>query len=191
MKGQAPEAPTLTGTKVRLRPWEAADATSLEAACGDPDICRFTTVPRHYTPDQAESWIRRQHDRIATGSAIVLAIEPTSLRRAVGMIGLFGLDEQPEVGRLGYWVVQSHRRARIATEAVRVLAEWSFEQLGLTALNIDIEPNNEPSRRVAQAVGAIHERQLSRLLDGQSRQLERFTLHRQPLRPACNTRRTG
>lgn len=174
----ARRAPTLSGSKTRLRPWEVADAPSLEVACGDPDICRFTTVPHHYTLDEAEAWIRRQHDRIATGTAIVLAIEPSSLRQPVGMVGLFGLDEERVMARLGYWVVQGHRRSGLATEAVRMLANWAFDELDVAALQIDVEPNNEPSLRVATAVGATHERQLTRLVAGENRALERFTLTR-------------
>jgi RimJ/RimL family protein N-acetyltransferase len=85
--------PTMAGSRLRLRPSVLADAPSLAPACGDPDICRFTSLPRHYSREAATAWIQRQHERIADGAAIVLAIESPSVGRPVGMVGLFGLNE--------------------------------------------------------------------------------------------------
>ncbi|MFJ8582773.1 GNAT family N-acetyltransferase [Micromonospora sp. NPDC093277] len=41
----AEEQPTLTGEKVRLRPWRDTDATAVYEACQAPDVQRYTTVP--------------------------------------------------------------------------------------------------------------------------------------------------
>jgi RimJ/RimL family protein N-acetyltransferase/SAM-dependent methyltransferase len=171
-------APSLSNGWIRLRPWVAGDAPALEMACGDQDISRFTTVPRHFTIGAAEAWIKRQHERLAGGEAIVLAIEPLAAAWPVGMVGLFGLGDEDGGARFGYWVVNAHRGSGLATEAVRMLAEWAFDQLAIEALHIDLEPGNVGSRRVALAVGARHERQLRRHLDGEDVLLERFTLLR-------------
>lgn len=97
------------------------------------------------------------------------------------MVGLFGFDDQPSAVRFGYWVVHGHRRSGLAAAAVRLLAEWAFNELDVDALLIDIEPDNEPSLRVATAVGATHERQLTRCLAGEDIVLERCVLGRQDL----------
>lgn len=99
--------PTITGDGLRLRPWALADVEALEAACGDPDICRFTTVPHHYTQEAATNWIRRQHKRISDGAGVVLAIEPESVGQPVGLVGLFGLGEPGQTARFGYWILLS------------------------------------------------------------------------------------
>lgn len=169
-------APRLSSSRIFVRPWVVGDAVALEGACGDPDICRFTTVPRQFTIEAAEAWIRRQHDRLRDSQAVVLAIQPISEALPVGMVGLFGFDEEAGGARFGYWVVEGHRRSGLATEAVRLVARWAFEELNIDTLHIDIEPGNEASRRVALAVGATHERELTRRLDGEAVGLERFTL---------------
>jgi hypothetical protein len=33
-----------------LRDWRLGDAPALASVSGDPDVCRFTTVPWAYTP---------------------------------------------------------------------------------------------------------------------------------------------
>lgn len=170
--------PTIAGSALRLRPWALADAASLESACGDPDICRFTTVPHHYTQEDAAAWIRRQHDRIADGAGYVFAVEPVAVSRPVGMVGLFGLDEPDSAARFGYWIVREHRGAGLASKAVCLVAEWAFGHLDIELIHIDVEPQNQASQRVALAVGAIYERQLTRQLTGERVVLERFTLRR-------------
>jgi [ribosomal protein S5]-alanine N-acetyltransferase len=168
--------PTIAGGGLRLRPWALADAETLEAACGDPDICRFTTVPHHYTLEAANDWIRRQHERINDGACIVLAIEPESVGRPIGMVGLFGLDEPDPTARFGYWIVLEHRGGGLARKAVRLVADWAFTHLDVEVIHIDVEPQNEASRRVAHAVGAEYERPLTRKLTGAAVVLERFAL---------------
>jgi DNA-binding MarR family transcriptional regulator/RimJ/RimL family protein N-acetyltransferase len=118
--------PTIAGSGLRLRPWVLADAASLMSACGDPDICRFTTVPHDYTQESAAAWIRRQLQRTAGGAGIVLAIEPASVNRPVGMVGLFGLDEPGAAARFGYWIMGEHRGTGLASKAVRLVADWGF-----------------------------------------------------------------
>jgi hypothetical protein len=56
----------------------------LREACGDEDICRFTTVPRVYSEEAAVKWIRRQHPHAVTGTAVVLAIIAAGAPEAVG-----------------------------------------------------------------------------------------------------------
>jgi RimJ/RimL family protein N-acetyltransferase len=170
--------PTIAGSGMTVRPWALVDAAALQAACGDPDICRLTTVPRHYTREAATAWIGHQHRRIGDGAGIVLAIVPSPVQQPVGMVGLFGLDEPGSAARLGYWIMRDHRRRGLASEAVRLVADWAFAHLDIDVIHIDVEPGNEPSRRVAQAVGATYQRQLTRKLTGNSVVLERFTLRR-------------
>lgn len=168
--------PTIAGAGLRLRPWVLADAASLEPACGDPDICRFTTVPHQYTQEAAVAWIRRSHGRATDGVGMVLAIEPDSVRQPVGMVGLFGLDEPGPTARFGYWIVREHRGTGLASNAVRLVADWAFSHLALDAIHIDVEPRNAASQRVVHAVGAEYERQLTRKLNDTDVVLERFAL---------------
>lgn len=170
--------PTLDGAELQLRPWVLGDVTSLEPACGDPDICRFTTVPLHYTQEAAAAWIRRSHQRTTDGVGIVLAIEPALVGKPVGMVGLFGLDEPGRTARFGYWIVREHRGSGLASKAVRLLADWAFSHLQIDVIHIDVEPHNAASQRVAHAVGAERERQLTRTLNGADVVLERFSLRR-------------
>lgn len=55
---------------------------------------------------------------------------------------------------MGYWVRTSQTRRGIATAAVRLIARFGFEDLGLRRLELLIATDNFASRRVAEKVGA-------------------------------------
>ena len=172
------ETPTLYAGDCVLRPWRLEDAAALREACGDEGICRFTTVPRIYSPHAATQWIRRQLVHAAAGTAIVLVIVRVGDQRPVGMIGLFGLDHGERTARFGYWVIARARRQGLATNAAEALARWAFASLALETIFIDCDPTNAASARVAEHLGATLAG--SRLLraDGLEVELERHALTR-------------
>ena len=73
-------------------------------------------------------------------------------RVVVGEIGLHGapIDGKAEVG---YSVVPAWRGRGIATEGVRGLVNWAFENLAMTRLAASTEPSNEASQRVLLKAG--------------------------------------
>ena len=81
---------------------------------------------------------------------------------AIGRVGpstflcRVGLDRlRPDgTANVGYWVRTSQTRRGIATAAVRLIARFGFEDLGLRRLELLIATDNFASRRVAEKVGA-------------------------------------
>jgi RimJ/RimL family protein N-acetyltransferase len=52
-----------------------------------------------------------------------------------------------------YWTFPQHRRRGYATRAVRLLARWAFDELGVERIELHVEPDNAGSRRVAERAG--------------------------------------
>jgi RimJ/RimL family protein N-acetyltransferase len=148
------EPPFLAAGQVVLRGWRTEDAEALRPACGDPDVCRFTTVPHTYTIEAAQAWIARQHGHAHNGTAVVWAVVPNAGEQPVGMVGLFGLGEPEPEARFGYWLVSTWRRRGLASAATALVAEWGFAELDLRAIHIDREPANRASAAVAERLGA-------------------------------------
>jgi [ribosomal protein S5]-alanine N-acetyltransferase len=148
------EPPVLANGQVLVRGWRTEDAESLRPACGDPDVCRFTTVPLAYTIGAAQAWIARQHGHAHNRTAVVWAVVPTEAEQPVGMVGLFGLGEPEQEARFGYWLVSAWRGRGLATAATALVAEWGFSEFGLSAIHIDREPANRASAAVAEHLGA-------------------------------------
>jgi ribosomal-protein-serine acetyltransferase len=83
---------------------------------------------------------------------------PASTRQH-SSVGLVGLDRISASGtaNVGYWVRTGHTGQGIATAAVRLVARFGFEDLGLLRLELLIAVDNPASRRVAEKVGATFE----------------------------------
>lgn len=58
-----------------------------------------------------------------------------------------------QVGELGCGVVPAARGRGIATEALSLLARWSFEVLGMGRLQVFISPENLPALRFVEKAG--------------------------------------
>ena len=57
------------------------------------------------------------------------------------------------VGELGAGVLPAARGRGVATEAVRLLAEWALVTLGLGRVQVLVAPENLPALRVASGAG--------------------------------------
>jgi RimJ/RimL family protein N-acetyltransferase len=170
------EPPLLTNGRVVIRGWRREDAAALLPACGDRDICRFTTVPDRYTLETAEAWIARQHNHAHSRTAVVWAVVPREREQPIGMVGLFGLGEPEPMARFGYWLVSEWRGRGLATMATRLVAEWAFAELKLPEIHIDREPANQSSAKVAERLGAELKGPVIKSYRGTELELVRHTL---------------
>ena len=135
-----------------LRAPRRDDAEAITAACQDPEVPRWTLVPSPYTRADAEAFLHASAEDEAAGrSASFLAVDGGD--RLLGSFSLMELDREPGFGEIGYWVAAEARGRGIATRAVRLLAQWACDELGLTRIAILPHKDNDASRRVAEKAG--------------------------------------
>ncbi len=153
------EYPALGDELVSLRPWAAADLDSLIAAGNDPVVRRF----RYSLPVDlagASEWLaRREADRI-DGTAVELAIADPDGSGPKGSVSLWAINARHGHAMVSYWVGPGARGRGLATAAVRLLARWAFDEVGLVRLQLYIEPENVASQRVAERAGFVREGRL-------------------------------
>jgi RimJ/RimL family protein N-acetyltransferase len=160
-----------------LRPWRMDDAAAVFAACQDPAISHWIPwVPRPYTRDDAESFLRSclEHG----DERHPFAIGAAGTGELLGAIDMH-LNAHGYRGHVGYWVAQPARGRGVATRALRLLAGWSLEDLELQRLELITDPGNIASQRVAEKVGFVREGVLRSHLrhpDGRVRDSVMFSL---------------
>jgi RimJ/RimL family protein N-acetyltransferase len=143
------ELPTLTDGVVTLRAKRPGNADAITAACQDPEIPRWTTVPSPYRREHAVEWIvQSAADR---RGARLLAVDGED--RLLGSFAVMELDRALGYGEIGYWVVAEARGRGVATRAVVLLRDWAQAGLGLSELEILADLENLGSRRVAERAG--------------------------------------
>ncbi|MFE9660073.1 GNAT family N-acetyltransferase [Streptomyces sp. NPDC005955] len=149
------EPVTLTTGRLLLRPFAPADTDETFAACQDPDIQRWTTVPSPYAPEDAAVYVQRiapgaWRDGTEYGFAVRLRTEDG----AGALVSAASLHHpQGDHWQIGYWTAAEHRGRGYTAEAVLALARWSFRELGCTRLEWRAEVGNTGSRAVAERVG--------------------------------------
>lgn len=140
----------LSDDAVTIRPLTPQDRALFAKARADPTIAHRFGTQTSAVDDQIQHFIRL----LQAGRGGALTIAPHQ-QAAVGAVFLENHD--PDSGDIGYWLLSPHRGHGYATRGLRLAATWALQSLGWARLQLWIEPDNEPSLRVAEAAGFIRE----------------------------------
>jgi [ribosomal protein S5]-alanine N-acetyltransferase len=153
-----------------LRDWCTEDAAAIVKYADNPRIaCHLRDAfPSPYTRNDAERFIA-----LATspGRHLYLAIDIGG--EAIGGIGISPFEDvKGRTAEIGYWLAEPFWGRGIATDAVRSLVPFAFEQRGIIRIEAGIHSDNPASMRVLEKCGflceAVHKKAITkngRLLD--------------------------
>ncbi|MFE2230738.1 GNAT family N-acetyltransferase [Streptomyces kronopolitis] len=148
---------TLTTERLVLRPFEPSDAPAVHAACQEPDIPRWTSVPSPYGVEDAERFVgtvvpEGWRDDTTYNFAVVSRADG-SFVGAMGLVRLARLRTPERQAELGYWTAREHRGRGYTVEAARAVLRWAFRDLGVERMEWHAEAGNDGSRAVARRLG--------------------------------------
>ncbi|MFS2280255.1 GNAT family protein [Microbacterium sp. OR21] len=134
-----------------------ADVDAITAACQDPEVPRWTTVPSPYTRENAVEFIELATGWWADGVETVWAIRKNGV--LAGMIGLHRIAEHPHGGdaEIGFWGVARFRGQGVMGEAARAVIDFAFGELGLARVSWRAVVGNVASARTARSLGFRYE----------------------------------
>ncbi len=130
----------------RLRNLESSDAEWITRACQDEEVQRWTKVPRPYTREHAESFIKNKNGELAAW-----AIIDSRSQESVGMIGIHHVING--VASIGYWVAPWGRKSGAASTALRIIPTLARRIGRAHTLQATIAETNTASRRTAERAG--------------------------------------
>lgn len=157
---------------VAIRPIELDDAQAICDAMAESkeDLGRWWPVadPEREKPERERARIAERIQSRAEGTAFAFVIFDLRNGTILGRCGINFIAKDPGFANLGYWVRTSRRGQGVAPAAVRQLARFGFEQVGLVRLELVIDVDNAASIRVAEKAGAVFEGVLRNRVVGQT-----------------------
>ena len=156
-------APRLETARLVLRGPEMRDFDAFAAFHADPARCLgFGPV---YRRDEAWRWWASNIGHWHIRGYGYFSVEAKETGAACGLCGIWNPEgwPEPEVG----WVVYEGYEGRgLAREAAERARAWAYAALGMTTLTSNIVPGNTRSVRLAERLGAVHERTYDNVMMG-------------------------
>ncbi|MFC9558107.1 GNAT family N-acetyltransferase [Agromyces sp. NPDC056965] len=145
--------PTLEAERLRLRPFDDADADDLYALQSDAHVLRYWDSPPWTDRDSVARFMAGCRRMADEGSGARVAIERTSDRAFVGWCTFNSWNPDFRSASLGYCLDQAAWGHGYATEAARVLLRWGFDTLDLNRVQAETDTRNAASARVLEKLG--------------------------------------
>ncbi|GIG21593.1 N-acetyltransferase [Cellulomonas chitinilytica] len=147
--------PTVAPTcgDVRLRGFGTRDIAMVRSLSTDPYTPLTSTLVADATPEQAQEWIDRQHDRLVTGTGYSFCIAGLDDDRALGQVGLWLAGIEDGRATAGYGVAPAERGRGVAARALSALTTFAWTVPALHRVELYIEPWNVASIRTAETAG--------------------------------------
>jgi RimJ/RimL family protein N-acetyltransferase len=151
-----------------VRSFEPGDPPSIARHANDPLVARNLRdrFPHPYTEQDGVEWV-----------AFARSAQPeTAFAIEVGgaAVGGVGVEIKDDIFRrtaeLGYWLGREHWGRGIATEVVRAVSDWAFNNLDIARLYAGVFESNTASARVLEKAGFLYEGRLRKAVtkDGQT-----------------------
>ncbi|WP_248965062.1 GNAT family N-acetyltransferase [Sphaerisporangium perillae] len=144
----------LSGHGLVLREWTDDDLPVMVELFDDPAVAYWTPLVTPFDLAAARGYLERARRARAAGDRVHLAVT-TDGGAAKGEVLLGGIARDDGTASIGYAIGAAHRGQRLAVRAVLVMTEFAYEVMGLPQVFLEIEPDNEPSVRVARAAGFL------------------------------------
>ena len=122
------------------------------------DIARWEGwCNEQYSLEDSRRYLIRSQVMRLNGSEYNFCLFSRNSGEIFGSIGLNRIRHEVKTANVGYWIRSDMTGRSLAVLAVKAIAHFAFEQLGMTRLEILALTENQRSRRVAEKAGALYE----------------------------------
>ena len=135
---------------ITIRQWIEDDVSNLVLYANNINVWNKlrNNFPHPYSEEDAKAWLQKANEP----PIINLAIDLDG--QAIGGIGLIlNSDIYIMSAEMGYWLGEEFWGQKIATEAVRLMVEYTFYYFDIVRLYAEVFENNKASMRVLEKNG--------------------------------------
>jgi RimJ/RimL family protein N-acetyltransferase len=149
--------PTLHTARLRLRPFDDADADALFALHSSGYVLRYWDAPPWGDRARAGRFIAACRQMAEDGSGARLAMDRVRDGAFIGWCGLTRWNPGHRSASLGYCLSDAAWGRGYATEAAGALLAWAFDTLDLNRVQAETDTRNAASARVLEKLGFVRE----------------------------------
>jgi RimJ/RimL family protein N-acetyltransferase len=143
-----PAQPIIEAGPYTLRRPDPTDIPWIFTACQDPELGRWTQIPRPYRPEDAVAFVENRMREVWP-----FVITRTESGELLGAIALKSFDPQSGCGEIGYWLAAEARGHGTMSTALAALETATTVHLGAREMILRIADGNAASLAVAQRAG--------------------------------------
>ena len=149
--------PTLGTDRLTLRGMRVSDAADMyEYACR-PSVTEYLTWEPHTDPEETRQYLTYVGQRYRTGDFYDWSVVDKDSGRMIGTCGFTSFNCPADSAEIGYVLNPAFQGQGLATEAVRRVLQFGFEELHLHRIEAHFIKGNDASRRLMERVGMTFE----------------------------------
>lgn len=139
--------------RLSLRYITQDDFEELKTILKDKDV--MYAWEYNFTDNDVQEWINKNLERYKKYNLGFFIISENKSGNVIGQVALEPdtIEGKPYY-EIGYILKKEYQHKGYATEAANALKKYAFDTLKLNEVIFEIRPNNLPSRKVAESLGA-------------------------------------
>jgi ribosomal-protein-alanine N-acetyltransferase len=149
--------PTLRTARLRLRPFDDADAGDLFALHSSASVLRYWDAPPWTGPERAGRFLTGCRQMAGEGTGARVAVDRDPGGAFIGWCSLTRWNPDHRSAALGYCFAEAAWGHGYATEAAHALLRWAFDTLDLNRVQAETDTRNVGSAGVLEKLGFVRE----------------------------------
>ena len=142
----------LEGNYINLRPLILEDLAFLYTIENDESLWELSQVQRPFSKDVLQTYLETAHNDIKILKQLRLVIT-SKTNEPIGFIDLFDFDAHNKHAGVSIVLTEPHRGKGYGKDALSLLMDYSFKDLGLYQLYSNVLEDNIASIRLFESVG--------------------------------------
>lgn len=148
--------PILTTERLTLRQIQSTDAADMLVFSGDPEVQKYNG-PVYKSVAEVQELIDWYHGEYARQEGISWAVTLTNANKVIGMFGLHHWSKHHRRAEAGYDLARAYWGQGIASETLRTIISFGFQQMNLHRIYAGTIADNYESVRLLERLGFTRE----------------------------------